>query len=493
MLKLRRKLFVAIVLAQFYSLRANSADLNAATAKLLADSAPVLQHGRVGYSFVDVQSGSVLAARDPDVNFVPASNMKLYTTTLALVRLGSDYRFHTELRTTAEFQAGQKAIGDLFLVGGGDPNLSGRPLPYQVSAVDGDPFAGLRDLANQLSAAGIREVKGDVTGVASRYGSELFPPGWTVDDTSYDYGAPVSALTVNDNSVSAVFRPTANGELADLELRPFPNGLLVLNEVVTDSSKPTHIEFRRALGSNELILYGSISNTASEWQEEFSVTDPARFAAQALIGALRERGISVRGEARSDYTQPTPEGPVLATRDSLPLAQLIQIVNKVSQNLHAEMLLREVAYAMTGVGSLENGTKEREAFLVEAGVTRNGTGFSSSDGSGLSRSDLTTPNSTVTLLRYMWPRPERDAWLESLPVGAWDGSLEHRFRGLAGSQRVHAKTGSLSHVNALSGYLETKSRRTVAFSIMVNGTLAPESAVRDFIDKLCALFLDQMS
>lgn len=155
------------------------------------------------------------------------------------------------------------------------------------------------------------------------------------------------------------------------------------------------------------------------------------------------------------------------------------------------MLLREIAYVKTGLGTLENGRKEREAFLAEAGVTRMGTGFTSSDGSGLSRSDLTTPNSTVTLLRYMWMRPERQVWLESLPIGAWDGSLEHRFRHLPGSQNVHAKTGSLSHVNALSGYLQTKTSRTLAFSIMVNGTLAPESAVREFVDRLCGLFLDQ--
>jgi D-alanyl-D-alanine carboxypeptidase/D-alanyl-D-alanine-endopeptidase (penicillin-binding protein 4) len=265
----------------------------------------------------------------------------------------------------------------------------------------------------------------------------------------------------------------------------------MLNQVVTDTTKPTHIETRKPPGSNELILTGTISDTASQWNEQFAVADPALFAAEALVDVLREHGISVRGEARSDYGTSGPESTLLVGRESLPLAQLIQIVNKVSQNLHAEMLLREVAFARTGVGTLENGRKEREAFLAEAGVTRNGPGFSSSDGSGLSRSDLTTPNSTVTLLRYMWARPERNGWMESLPVGAWDGSLEYRFRHLSGSQRVHAKTGSLSHVNALGGYLQTKTGRTLAFSIMVNGTLVPESAVREFIDRLCALFLDQ--
>ncbi|MFL6447698.1 MAG: D-alanyl-D-alanine carboxypeptidase/D-alanyl-D-alanine-endopeptidase [Bryobacteraceae bacterium] len=484
-------MLVATLVAQFLIRPAEAGDLNAAAAKLVADAASILQHGRVGYSFVDVESGSVLAAADSDKDFVPASNMKLYTTAVALVRLGSEYQFHTELRTDGTLQPGQAVIENLYLVGGGDPNLSGRPLPYRVDGHDGDPFSGLRELAEQLFEAGVREVNGDVTGVAARYSPDLYPEGWTIDDSSYDYGAPVSALTVNDNSVSAILRPTANGDLAALELRPSSSSLLVLNEVVTDTSKPTHIEFRRPFGSNELILYGTISDSASQWREEFSVPDPARFAAQALIDTLRDRGISVRGEARSEYLASVPEGTLLASRDSLPLRQLIQIVNKVSQNLHAEMLLREVAYVRTGTGTVENGRKEREAFLAEAGLTPKGTGFTASDGSGLSRSDLTTPNSTVTLLRYMWARPERDEWLDSLPVGAWDGSLEHRFRGLPGSQNVHAKTGSLSHVNALSGYLQTKGRRTVAFSIMVNGTLAPESAVRDFIDRLCALFLEQ--
>jgi D-alanyl-D-alanine carboxypeptidase/D-alanyl-D-alanine-endopeptidase (penicillin-binding protein 4) len=297
---------------------------------------------------------------------------------------------------------------------------------------------------------------------------------------------------LNDNFVSVTLRPTANGELADLQVTPpEPSALVVLNQVVTDTTIATHIEFRRPVGSNELILRGTISNATGQWTEQFAVTDPARFAAEALVEVLRERGIAVRGEARSEYAASTPESTLLVGHESLPLWQVIQIVNKVSQNLHAEMLLREVAFQRTGAGTLENGRKEREAFLAEAGVTPKGTGFTSSDGSGLSRSDLTTPNSTVTLLRYMWTRPERDMWIQSLPVGAWDGSLEYRFRRLSGSQRVHAKTGSLSHVNALSGYLQTKTGRTLAFSIMVNGTLAPESAVREFIDRLCAVFLDQ--
>ncbi|MFL6414726.1 MAG: D-alanyl-D-alanine carboxypeptidase, partial [Bryobacteraceae bacterium] len=206
----------AVLLAQLRLNAAESADVSAAVSKLLAQSASVLQHGRVGYAFIDLQSGSLLAAKDADFNFVPASNMKLYTTALALARLGSGYQMRTELRTSGGFEAGQKSIPDLSLIGGGDPNLSGRPVPYRVDVQDSDPLKGLRELADDLYAAGVREIAGDVTGMAARYGTDLYPDGWTIDDSSYDYGAPVSALTLNDNSVSVMLRPTGPGELADL-------------------------------------------------------------------------------------------------------------------------------------------------------------------------------------------------------------------------------------------------------------------------------------
>jgi serine-type D-Ala-D-Ala carboxypeptidase/endopeptidase (penicillin-binding protein 4) len=226
------------------------------------------------------------------------------------------------------------------------------------------------------------------------------------------------------------------------------------------------------------------------------------FSARVLRQLLAERGIIVRGRARAQYrdldnldansgTRTNPvESALIVQHESNPLAQLIQVTNKVSQNLYAEMLLREVAFKSTGLGTLENGLKEREAFLREAGVTREGTGFALADGSGLARQDLTTPDSTVALLRYMWTQRDRDSWLQSLPVGSLDGSLQYRFRGIAGAQRVHAKTGSLSHVNALSGYIETQGHGWLAFSVMVNGTIGQDTGVREFIDKLCSVFLN---
>ena len=464
----------------------------------LVNSYPAVQKGRVGFQFVDVQSGVVLAEQNSSVFFTPASNAKLYTTALALVRLGPGYTFRTEVRTDTPWIPGQSVINDLLLIGGGDPNLSGRTLPYLADAPEGDPLLALKQLADEVARTGIREVQGDVVGVDTRYPGNAYPDGWTLDDSLYSYGAPVSALALNDNTVTVILRPSRAGELANVEMQPSANSLLILNEVVTDNSSSSHISFRRPPGSNEVIVWGTIGQSVNRWREDLSVPDGGLFAAEMLTDLLRDRGVIVRGAPRSEHRAlddvPSSEsfaaGTLVAVRESLPLSETLRAVNKVSQNLHAEMLLREVAFCRTGVGTLENGVKEREAFLQEVGITRQGTGFALADGSGLARQDLTTPDSTVALLRYMWSRPEREVWLRSLPIGGLDGSLQHRFRGIAGAQRVHAKTGSLSHVNALSGYIETRQHGWVAFSIMVNGTVQREAQAREFIDRLCGVVLD---
>jgi D-alanyl-D-alanine carboxypeptidase/D-alanyl-D-alanine-endopeptidase (penicillin-binding protein 4) len=154
------------------------------------------------------------------------------------------------------------------------------------------------------------------------------------------------------------------------------------------------------------------------------------------------------------------------------------------------MLFREVAHVMHGVGTIQAARDERQAFLGEIGITPDGSGLALDDGSGLARQDLTTPDSTVALLRYMWQRPDRDVWVQSLPIGGVDGTLQHRFQGIPGADHIHAKTGSLSHVHTLSGYIETEPGKWLAFSIMVNATVGHNQEVLDFIDRLCGLFLE---
>src|SRR6185312_6454659 len=469
----------------------------------LISASPHLRRGHIGFEFADADTGELLAAQGADQFFTPASNTKLYTTSLALERLGVNYQFKTSVRTTAKVMPGETDIPDVTLIGGGDPNLSGRILPFSQDAHDNDPLAAIDKLADQIAQWGIRRITGDVIGDDTRYPYDPYPDGWTFDDALWYYGAPVSALSVNDSAVRLTVQGTETGDLADVCLQPNVGYFVVLNQVVTDNSAESHVTISRPTGSNELVLSGTIGRSASKIQEDVAVADPALFAAEALKQALEERGIVVNGEARAlhrdlnNVADPLdapllaslPSGTELASLESAPLWQIVQVVNKVSQNLHAEMLLREVGYATRNVGTLAAGLDERQKFLQQAGITNDGYDFG--DGSGLARQGVTTPASTVMLLRYMWTRPEKKLWLESLPVGGVDGSLRRRFKGLDGGDRVHAKTGSLSHVAALSGYLLTRSGRWIVFSIMANAEVGNAPEVGMLFDGACEIFLNQ--
>jgi D-alanyl-D-alanine carboxypeptidase/D-alanyl-D-alanine-endopeptidase (penicillin-binding protein 4) len=445
----------------------------------------------------------VLAAQAGTELFTPASNAKLYTTALALVRLGATYQFRTVVRTSMPVSPGESAVSDLIFVGGGDPNLSGRVLPFSQTAIDSNPLSSVQKLADQIQSRGIETVKGDIVGDDTRYPFEPYPDGWTVDDSLWYYGAPVSALAVNDNAMRITVRPSNSGELASARMEPDFGYFLLMNQAVTDESRASHIQISRNPGSNEIVISGSIGKLAPPLQEELGVPDAALFAAEALKSELESRGIAILGEARglhrdlSAVPDPLraprlvdlPAGTEVASIDSAPVWQTIQVINKVSQNLHAEMLLREVAVATRGVGTLAAGLDERKIFLLSAGIPENS--YELDDGSGLARQDLTSPHATVQLLRYMWNRPERETWVASLPVWGADGNLQHHFKAIEGAARVHAKTGSLAHVAALSGYLQTDSGRWIAFSLMANSEIDKTGAVQKLFDAACALFLQQ--
>ena len=329
--------------------------------------------------------------------------------------------------------------------------------------------------------------------------------GWTVDDSIYSYGAPVPALTLNDSTISITSSPTSQGDLESSRMKPSLSHFIYLNEVVTTGdSRSSEVHLTRRPGSNEIVLWGWMGGRAVPWKEDLGVGDPALFAAEGLIHALEERGIVVHGSARGVYRDLTDvgdaahempskvpqsqRGTLLAVHESPPLWEDVQVTDKISQNLHAEMLLREVGFVTRGIGTLQAGRDERAAFLQEAGITPDETGFGVDDGSGLARQDLATPESTVLLLQYMWQRAERDVWLQALPIGGVDGSLQHRFQNIEGAERVHAKTGSISHVATLSGYIETKDHRWLAFSAMINAANGHGADTRDFLDRFCALF-----
>jgi serine-type D-Ala-D-Ala carboxypeptidase/endopeptidase (penicillin-binding protein 4) len=460
-------------------------------------SAPALAHAFVGIEVVRLSDGRVLYSHNSERLFLPASNMKLFTTALALSKLGPDYRLTTQIGAQVPIDATGTLAGDLELIGGGDPSLSGREYPYRKSAAPGAvyTFSAVEELADQLISRGLKRVDGNVVGDDSRYVWEPQPGGWSSNSAIEEYGAPVSALILHDNSFALTLRPAEHtGGLARITLAPPFENFTIDNRVVTTERGERKIEAYRSASGRELHVWGTIPKRDAGYTAELAIGDPALYAAEVLRDALARRGVAIRGGAvarhrfpdESTVTAPKPNI-VLAEHQSPPLIDLLQVVDKVSQNLHAEVLLRELAVASGHAGSREDGLAAMNDFLAGVGISKADHEFT--DGSGLSRTTLVTPAAITKLLASMDKSKYRDEWLGLLPIGGEDGTLTARFAAHPEARAIHAKTGTLDHVRALSGYADTPRNGRVAFSFLVNNFEGPGAAVTAILDQLALALL----
>lgn len=481
---------------------------------------PQLASASWGIDVVDLASGNVIYSLDADHLFLPASNVKLLTTAAALAVAGPDYRFHTTVETSGKLDAQGRLLGDLVIVGRGDLDLSGRVLPYQKKTERISSTQTLEELADQIVQKGVKIVDGDVIGDDSLYSAQRYPEGWAYDDLQWLDGAPVSALTFNDNVVFIKVHPGEQvGDKAVVTLDPETTYYELDNRVVTSATGVARkVGIHHDLGSSKVVIWGSVPLEDAGFTEAISVDDPAQFAAQVFRGILEQRGITITGKARAFHSdvaqffdQPPPQAKegttqspqrccrepiavsaapptqILAEHVSLPLLEEVRVTNKTSQNLHAELLLRLIGKINGGTGSFEDGSAALRHFLLKAGLK--GNDFFLLDGSGLSRRDLVTPAAMVQLLTYAAQQPWGAAYEETLPVAGADGSLAERFVNTAAGGLVHAKTGTLSHVNALSGYGETHSGKRFVFSIFCNNHNLPSARVKAAIDQIVVLLV----
>jgi D-alanyl-D-alanine carboxypeptidase/D-alanyl-D-alanine-endopeptidase (penicillin-binding protein 4) len=438
-----------------------------------------------GIEIRDLKAGKTLYSLNADHFFVPASNTKLFTTALALSRLGPQYQFHTRV-----LQSGP----DLVLVGAGDPNLSGRTLPYEPKLPDPAPLAAINQLADQIVARGVRRVTGSIIGDDTAFVYEPYAPGWGLSDTYDDDGPPISAICVDDNVARLQIVPAlSDGALVETNWQlPF-DLFRIDNALITNSEARREIHYVRLPGSREMRLWGSVPGETEIDPITLAVDDPALFAARALKAALIARGVQVDGPVIARHQMPGAPaldplpGETIAERVSLPLIEAARLVDKISQNLHAEMLLRDVALQLDGKGSRQGGLDALATFVQGAGIGPDDYHFS--DGSGLSRYNIVTPHAISSLLQFMASGPLREEWMGLLPIGGVDGSLRLRFRAVRLHGEIHAKTGSLTHVSALSGYGIRQDGTVLAFSIMVNNYGVPTAKIRETIDKIAAAML----
>lgn len=484
------RVVVLLALAASVGVSIEAADLASRLDRII-DSSPAFSHAFVGMRVVRLSDGRLLYTRNAERLFVPASNMKLFTSALALTRLGTDYRLSTQIASDVPIDAEGKLSGDLELIGGGDPSLSGREYPYRNHAPAGAvySFAPIEELVDQLVARGLKRIDGDIVGDDTHYVWDPQPGPWSSDSASREYGAPVSALILHDNTFLLTLHPAEHvGQLARIALTPPFEDFAIDNHVTTPERGTPRVRFYRSASGRELHLWGTIPKTDPGTVLELAIGDPALYAAEVLRDALARRGISVRGDAVARHRFPDEANEataapaiILAEHRSPPLVELLQVVDKVSQNLHAEVLLRETGLAVEHTGSSDAGLAAMDEFLATLGIAR--TEYQFTDGSGLSPKTLVSPAAIVKLLAHMYASPHRDEWISLLPIGGEDGTLEHRFAGHAEANAIHAKTGTLDHVKALSGYADTAEGR-VAFSLLVNHFEEPSPGATKAMDEL---------
>ncbi|GAA4134537.1 D-alanyl-D-alanine carboxypeptidase/D-alanyl-D-alanine endopeptidase [Actinomadura keratinilytica] len=450
---------------------APAGDLRSDLDAILSD--PRLADAGVGVLVSDARTGAVRYARGADAPLLPASNNKLNTAAAALALLGPGYRFRTSV--LAAKADGSTVTGNLYLKGTGDPTM--RAAEYDA-------------LAARLAARGITRVTGDLVADDTWFDAVRTPAHWDPADLQYAYAGPISALTVSPNddfdagSVKVAVAPTAPGSPVGVTLDPPTSAVKLDNRAVTGpAGSASTLSVERANGSDTIVVRGSYPAGGARYETLRTVPEPTLYAADVFRAALADHGITVEGTVRRGAA---PARAVrLADRASMPLSQLTTPFLKFSNNVIAEILVKSIGRKAKGKGTWEAGLPVIERYVRSLGVPAGQ--LEMADGSGLSRLNRTSPRDIATVLRRAQTQTWFPAWYQALPVAGdpdplVGGTLTGRMRGTPAAGNVRAKTGTLTGVTALSGYVREPSGRRLVFSVIFNGYAG--GAPKDIEDKI---------
>ena len=430
-----------------------------------------------GIEVFDPARNVTLYSFDANRHFIPASNTKIVVTTVAMGMLGPDFRYRTPVVATGA--AGDSAIDRLVLVGSGDPTWSAR---FHAS-----DFAVVEQLADSVVRAGVRRIRGELIIDASWFGPERVHSTWEVGDLPFSSAAPVAAVALGEGLISWIVTPgSARG--APASVAPIgPSVFPVRAQIVTDTARAsTNVDIDYHSWPDSIVMTGTMRADRADTTRT-AQPDAARFAAAAFAAALQRRGVTVANtrvvydtlEAAQLRAGPTR---AVASWTSPPMSEIVAAILKPSQNWIAEQVLKTLGASYAGRGTWARGIQvERQYLINQARV--DSTAFFLRDASGLSAQNLLSPRAIIQILSHVRQQPWADKYRQGLPQPMMPRStLSSRLQGLEG--KVFAKTGTITNVNSLSGYVVTRSGRELIFSIMTNSSGRPSAQVRRAIDRL---------
>ncbi len=451
---------------------------------------------------IDLETGRILVSRSPERTLIPGSGMKLLVSACALETLGPEYRTYTTVGYTGGIDPDGTLNGDLVVVGAGDPTLSSRYRKTGTTLRASDTLDIFIAWSDSLKAKGIRKINGGLIGVNGLFGGRSLGSGWEWDDLPNWFAAEIDPLTYSDNCIEFIITP---GDSVGAAARvvwtpPLSYGFVNAQIVTGDSGGSTQIQIDRTLGENQIVLRGTIRLGAAAEKRWISAHDPAAFFLTNLRENLNAQGIQVTGEIHrvSRWNPDDPNYHILFVQPSPKLSQILTIINQRSVNLYSELLIRLLGDQYRKTRGSEAGFYNdlfeygRQCIMDwDAKLTGYSTGFLLADGSGLSRRNLISADGLIKVLAHMNRSPQRDEFIQSL-ASPGIGTLEGRFTGLPEGISLHAKTGSMSRVRSLAGYLGQGDRNRIAFAFICNHYLcAPEEVDQTLenLTQLLALYL----
>jgi D-alanyl-D-alanine carboxypeptidase/D-alanyl-D-alanine-endopeptidase (penicillin-binding protein 4) len=475
-------LFIAAVLSGCAASTQTSIDQKFEDAKLKIHrqfSDPRFEHAFWGVLIKSLKTGEIWYERNADKLFMPASNEKIPTTAAALIKLGPEFTFKTELYYDG-FIEGNTLDGDLIVVGEGDPTLYTRfyDTPKDV----------FKKWARILNEKGVQIISGRIIGDDNAFDDNRIGYGWAFNNLDTWYSAEIDALQINENYIDLkIVPPSSSNEEIKIEPNINSKYFKLTNNLNAVESGSSNIWTSREYGTNNIVLNGTVLIGDKPIERSPSITNPCLFYVTVLKETLEEEGIKVMGNPTDcddipGWTRQQTDLILIDLHLSPPLKEILKNLMKPSQNLYAETMTKTLGWKFKGEGSFRQGKKVVEEVLKSFGIEPES--YAYMDGSGLSRYNYISPRQITAILEGMLNSPYKTEWLETFPIAGVDGTLRNRMKNTSAEGNVRAKTGTISNVRGLSGYAATADGEEIVFSFLVNAHLRSTKETEEITDSV---------